>query len=115
MPKALQNIHDVFHVLLLEPYHTVEGRTLQPPPLIKVDNEDQAKIEEVLDNRMHYEKLQYLVKWLGYLVSNNEWILAGNLSVAEGYVIEFHQNYPLKLSSENLHREKRRHREKTKK
>ena len=34
LPKALQNIHDVFHVSLLEPYHTVEGRIPPPPPLI---------------------------------------------------------------------------------
>ncbi len=72
LPKALQNIHDVFHVSLLEPYHTVEGHAPPTPPLIEVDAEDQAKIEEVLDSRMHYGKLQYLVKWLGYLVLDNK-------------------------------------------
>ena len=66
LPKALENIHDVFHVSLLEPYHTVEGRAPLPPPLIEVDGEDLAEIEEVLDSCMHYGKLQYLVKWLGY-------------------------------------------------
>lgn len=107
LPEALRNIHDVFHVSLLEPYQTVEGRAPPPPPLIEVDGEEQAEIEEILDSRMHYGKLQYLVKWLGYSVSDNEWMLASNLGAAEEYVTEFHQKYPLKPSPENLHREKR--------
>ncbi len=115
LPEALQNIHDVFHVSLLEPYHTVEGRAPPPPPLIEVDGEEQAEIEEILDSRMHYGKLQYLVKWLGYSVSDNEWIWAGNLGAAEEYVAEFHQKYPLKPSPGNLHREKRHRRGKNKK
>lgn len=57
LPQALQNIHNVFHVSLLEPYHTIEGRAPPPPPMIEVDGEDQAEIEEVLDSRMHYGKL----------------------------------------------------------
>ena len=57
---------------------------------------------------MHYGKLQYLVKWLGYSVADNKWILASNLGVAEEYVLELHQKYPAKPSLDNLHREKRR-------
>ncbi len=72
LPKAWQNIHDVFHVSLQKPYRTIEGRAPLPPPLIEVDGEDQAEIEKILESRMHYGKLQYLVKWLGYSVSDNE-------------------------------------------
>ncbi len=88
LPKTLQNIHDVFHVSLLESYHTVEGRALPTPSLIEVDGENQGEIEEVLDSWMHYEKLQYLVKWLKYSVSDSEWILACNLGAAEEFVTE---------------------------
>ena len=108
LPEALHNIYDVFHVSLLEPYQTIEGRVPQPPPLIEVDSKEEAEIEEILDSCMYYGKLQYLVKWLGYSVSDNEWILASNLGAAEDYVMEFHQKYPLKTSPENLHQEKRR-------
>lgn len=110
----MQNIHNVFHVSLLEPYHTIEGRAPPPPPLIEVDGEDQAEIEEILDSRMHYGKLQYLVKWLGYSVTDNEWILASNIGAAKEDVAEFHQKYPLKPSPGNLHRQKRRRRGKPK-
>lgn len=49
---------------------------------------------------MHYGKLQYLVKWVEYSMSNNKWILARNLRAADEYVTEFHQKYPLKPSPE---------------
>lgn len=48
-------------------------------------------------------------------MSNNKWILARNLRAADEYVTEFHQKNSLKPSRENLHREKQRRREKTKK
>ena len=62
LPKSLEKFHDVFHVSLLEPYHTIEGVTLAPPSLIEVDGEDQTKIKEFLDSHVHYGKLQYRVK-----------------------------------------------------
>ena len=88
---------------------------LLPPPLIEVDSEEQAEIEEILDSYMHYKKLQYLVKWLRYSVSDNEWILASNLGTAKEYMMEFYQKYLLKQLPKNLHREKQRRRQKKKK
>ena len=62
LPKSLENIHDVFHVSLLEPYHTIKGQAPAPSTLIEVDREDQAEIEEILNSRMHYRKLQCFFK-----------------------------------------------------
>ena len=90
LPKLLGNIHDIFHVSLLEPYHTIEGWAPAPPSMIEVDGEDQAEIEEILDSRVHYGKLQYLVKWLGYPVTDNEWFPADDLGSAKGSVGDFH-------------------------
>ena len=106
LPKSLENIHDVFHVSLLEPYHTIEGRAPAPPPLIEVHGEDQAEIEGILDSGVHYGKLQYLVKWLGYAVTDNEWVLTDDLGSAEEYMGDFHLKYPSKPSPEHMHREK---------
>ena len=64
LPKALQNIHDVFHFSILEPYVTFEGRAPPPPPLIEVEGEDQAEIEKVLDSHIHYGKFStWLSGW----------------------------------------------------
>ncbi len=112
LPDSLKNIHDVFYVSLLEPYQTVKGREPDPPPFTDVDGEDQAEIEEDLDSKMHYRKLMYLVKWLGYPVTDNEWIAASDMAAANEYVAEFHSKDPRKPSPKNQHREKRRQRTK---
>ncbi len=90
LTKALQNIPDVFHISLLKPYHTVEGHAPPPSPSIEIDGEDQAEIEEVLDSSMHYGKLRYLAESLEYSLSDNEYILADNLSCADEYMTEFY-------------------------
>lgn len=103
LPKLLENIHDVFYISLLEPYHIIKGQALAFPPLIEVDKEDQAEIEEVLDSRIHYGKFQYLVKWLSYAVTDNEWVPANDLGSAEEYVDEFHLKYLSKPLPEYMH------------
>ncbi len=109
------NIHDIFHVSFLEPYRTMEGRTSSSPPLVKVKGKEHAEVVEILDSRMHYGTLQYLVKWLRFPVTEKESMKAEDLGKAVEYVTDFHEKYPKKLSSDNLHREKRRRHEKGKK
>ncbi len=115
LPKSLENPHDEFHVLFLERYHPIEGQAPALPPLIEVDGEDWTEIEEILDSRMHYGKLQYLGKWLGYVVTDNEWVSADDLGSAGEYVGDFHSKYLFKSSSEHIHQEKRQRGGKTKK
>ncbi len=50
----------------------------------------------------------YLVKWLGYPLTDNECIAASDMAEANDNVAEFHSMYPRKSSPENLHREKER-------
>lgn len=80
-----------------------------------MEGEEHAEVEEILDSRVHYGNLQYLVKWLGFPVTDNDWLKAEELGTAEEYVTDFHEKYPKKPSPDNLHREKRRRREKSKK
>ena len=95
LPKVMK-IYDVFHVLLLEPYNKGVGG--EPVPLsIIVNGKEEFKVEEVLDSRLHYKKLQYLVMWLDYLTSDNQWLLAVELDSAPELVDLFHELYPNKL------------------
>lgn len=103
LPSMFHNIHNVFHVSLLEPYRTTEGQAPSPPPLIEVEGEKHAEVEEILDSKMHYGTLQYLVKWLGFPVTGNKWLKAEDLGTAEEYVTDFHKKYPKKPSPDNLH------------
>jgi hypothetical protein len=43
-----------------------------PPPPTLIDSEEEYEVEEILDSHMHYNCLEYLVKWKGYEKSHNE-------------------------------------------
>ncbi len=72
------SIHDVFHIDLLTPYRETDihrSNYSRPSPDL-IDNEEEYEVEKVLDiwrfGRGH--KKQYLIKWKGYLDSDNEWV-----------------------------------------
>ena len=68
----------MFHIDLLTPYRETpfHGKNYQCPLAELVQGQEEYKVEAVLDKR-HYgrkKKRQYLVKWKGYLDSDNEWV-----------------------------------------
>jgi len=65
-------IHNVFHVLFLEPYRTSEHQALPDPSRVlrEVDDIEQSEeydVEEVMSLVKHGRWILYLVKWLNYL------------------------------------------------
>ena len=67
----------MFHTDLLMPYqetHTHGPNYLRPPPEL-VEGMEEFEVEKILDSRQRGRgcKLQYLVKWVGYPDSNNQW------------------------------------------
>jgi len=72
------SIHDVFHIDLLTPYHETDlhGSNYSRPVPDLVDNEEEYKVEKILDSRQFGRrcKKQYLIKWKGYPDSDNEWV-----------------------------------------
>ena len=84
LPTSLK-IHDVFHVDLLTPYHKTNkhgANYTQPPPEL-VDGEEEYQVEEIIGEHTHRQKKQYLVKWLGFPVSENSWVDAKDLHADE--------------------------------
>ena len=64
LPPTFHSVHPVFYVLLLEKCHadTIPGRTVEPPPPLFTDETgDCYIIEQVLNSRVRYGKLQYLL------------------------------------------------------
>jgi hypothetical protein len=51
---GVMRIYHVFHVSLLEPYHTftILGKIHDPLPPIKVDGEHEYEVEDILDSRI---------------------------------------------------------------
>ena len=70
-------IHDMFHTSLLTPYHETNehGPNYNRPPPEMVDGEEEFEVEAVIGHRFFRKgrKLQYLIKWKGYPVTDNTW------------------------------------------
>ena len=92
-------IHPVFHTDLLTPYRETKthGENYQRPPPELVDNEEEFKVKAILDSHRfgRGRKLQYLVKWLGYPDSDNQWEDADKVH-ADELVEIFRQHHPSK-------------------
>ena len=58
MPKAMR-IHPVVNVNQVKKYHS----SLQRPPPIKIDGEEEYEVENILDHRRSGSGYQYLVSW----------------------------------------------------
>ena len=87
------NIHDVFHVDLLTPFHETHahGPAYTPPPPDLIDGHEEQEIEAILDCRRqgHYGPLQYLIKWKGFPSSENEWVTKDSMH-ADDLIQHFH-------------------------
>ena len=86
LPLSLSQIHNVFHVDKLYPWkgNSVNGAIPTPPGPIYLEDEDEPEyeVEEVLDSRRQWKRLEYLVKWIGYDAGHNSWEPADNLKNA---------------------------------
>lgn len=58
-----------------------------------MEAEKYTEVEGILDSGVHYNNLQYLVKWLRFLVTDNKWLKDGELGKAEEYVANFYEKY----------------------
>ena len=72
-----KNIHPIISVSIVHPYipdEIVEClQPLQPGPIM-VDNQEEYKVEEILDSRFRWGKLWCLVKFVGWSHSDNMWL-----------------------------------------
>jgi hypothetical protein len=89
-------IHPVFHNSLLKPYHkTKEHSPNHEKPALKIVNskEGHYEIEAILmaQPTRNKKSMQYLIKWKGYPVSENSWLLEKELTNAKELLDQFKQ------------------------
>jgi Chromo (CHRromatin Organisation MOdifier) domain len=83
-------IHLVFHISLLKPADpdVLEGLT---PKLHPSTQQEEYKVEAILDVRLRRRKLQWLVKWLKYGNEENTWELKENLKNCQSVLNSFYR------------------------
>jgi hypothetical protein len=94
-------IHPVFHNSLLKPYMETpaHGPNFARPPLEIVGQEEgHYEIEKILQERptRNRKSMQYLVKWKGYLDSENSWLPAKELTHAQELLNTFKSKHASK-------------------
>jgi len=101
LPDTIRGVHPVFHVSMLEPAvpNEIPNRVQSPPPPVDVQGELEYEISEVLDSKVDRRrscKLLYLVRWLGYENTDEEfsWLPATELEHAKDLISDFHSAYP---------------------
>jgi hypothetical protein len=90
-------VHPVFHNSLLKPYIETTQHGLnfaRPPPDIVAGEEGHCKIKKILASHptRNRKSTQYLVKWKGYLDSENSWLPAKELTHAKELLAQFQKN-----------------------
>jgi hypothetical protein len=89
-------IHDTFHTSLLRPApNDPLTEQIQPSssPIIVEDEEEEYEIDDILDSRYHYSKLQYKVAWTGHS-SDRAWYSAENFQDHSKKILDdYHRRY----------------------
>jgi hypothetical protein len=96
LPNTMRN-HNVFQVSLLDRYAPpVKGQPPSEPQPTIVDDSEEWEVDRVLDSKLRYRKLHYLVQWAGYSHIHMSGEQAENLDNAQEMVDDFHQTHPEK-------------------
>lgn len=100
LPHTMK-IHPVFHISLLTPFidNTIAGRKQTEPSPVIIEDEPEWEVEEILDLCYRRNRLEYLVKWIGYGPGDNTWEPADNVTNSPDLLQRFHNQYPQATSS----------------
>ena len=79
--QALRKLHNVFHIHFLQCYWS-NGLNYEVPP-IKIDSEEQYKVQAIRKHHVVRGEVQYLMKWVIYDESENLWLTASQLDLAK--------------------------------
>src|SRR6266536_3780760 len=61
----------MFHISLLELY--MRRVSEKPPGLVSLNEDNKYQVESIRKERVLKDKIQFLIKWVGYLKHQNTW------------------------------------------
>jgi hypothetical protein len=101
--SSSMKIHDIFHTSLLRKVAIdlfIEQISSSSSSIVVENEEKKYEINDILNNRYHYEKLQYKIVWTDHS-SDRIWYFAENFQKhLKEILIDYHQKYSNKSKSE---------------
>jgi hypothetical protein len=98
LPRTWRSIWPVFNKIFLTPYKppTFESQIAPPrPPPEIINEEEEYKVEKIMDSKLQRGCIRYLVKWKGYPERHHwTWEPLGNLTHAQESITNFHASNP---------------------
>ena len=98
LPRSLERIHPVIHVDKLYPFkgNIINGKleVELEPVYLEEEDEPEYEVEKLLDSRIRWRRIEYLVKWKGYDDGHNSWEPVTNLTNAKRSITAFHKKHP---------------------
>ncbi len=97
---SLMKIHDTFHISLLRSAATDSlTEQIQLSSLsVVVNEEEEYEMNDILDSRYHYDKLQYKIVWIDHS-SDRAWYSTENFEHFKNILKNYHQRYSEKFDS----------------
>lgn len=94
LPPNMQ-VYDVFSPdkLCLASNDPLPGQVIEPPNPITINDNQEWEVEHVLDSRLYRQKLQYMVKWVGF-DEDRTWYPASDFKGSPHRLRGFHNAYP---------------------
>ncbi len=90
-------IHDTFYIFLLRSasIDSLIDQIQSSSFSIIVDEEQKYEVNDILNSRYHYNKLQYRVAWTKHF-SNDTWYSAKNFDHAKEIIVDYYVRYSAK-------------------
>jgi hypothetical protein len=98
--SSSMKIHDTFHTFLLKQTSTnsLIDQIQLSLSLIVMNDEKKYEINDILNSRYHYDKLQYKIVWINHL-SDKAWYSTENFEHFRNILKKYHQRYFKKFES----------------
>jgi hypothetical protein len=96
LPPTLRRLWPVFPIVKLTPAppDPIPGRRrIDPPPPTLVDGQEEYEVEKILNSRLRWRRLEYLVKWKGYDEGQNMWVPTHDVFAPDA-IADFHRRNP---------------------
>jgi len=65
-----------------------------PPPPVVRDGVEEYEVEKILDSRLFCGRIEYLVRWKGYGVEEDEWRPVQDVQGSKCLIASFHRDHP---------------------